>query len=201
MAAGIVPAESWRRFYLTASVALAGVTFLRLNLLVDLNAWQKLEIFSVVVGLLILIASHVGRFREIQGIRNETVDLGLWLGSLMATLPLLIAFIHHRAFGAGPSLVDEMGLLTVTLLMTVTGVSWQTKSTTLLGGSTLTLYLIVLVWSLAYHPQVAIGVYMAVGGAILFAIGIGLSVYRDRLLELPDQIANRKGIFRILSWR
>jgi hypothetical protein len=201
MAAGIVPAESWRRFYLTASVALAGVTFLRLNLLVDLNAWQKLEIFSVVVGLLILIASHVGRFREIQGIRNETVDLGLWLGSLMATLPLLIAFIHHRAFGAGPSLVDEMGLLTVTLLMTVTGVSWQTKSTTLLGGSTLTLYLIVLVWSLAYHPQVAIGVYMAVGGAILFAIGIGLSVYRDRLLELPDQIANREGIFRILSWR
>ena len=42
---------------------------------------------------------------------------------------------------------------------------------------------------------------MAVGGAALFAIGIGLSVYRDRLLELPEQIANREGIFRILSWR
>jgi hypothetical protein len=201
VAAGLVPAENWRRFYLTASVALAAVVFLRLNMLVDLSGWQKLEIFSVVVGLLILIASHIGRFREDQGIRNETVDLGLWLGSLMATLPLLIAFIQHRFFGAGPSLIDEMSLLTVTILMTVTGVSWQTKATTLLGGGTLTLYLIVLVWSLAYHPQVAIGVYMAVGGAILFAIGIGLSVYRDRLLELPEQIARREGIFRILSWR
>jgi hypothetical protein len=85
--------------------------------------------------------------------------------------------------------------------MLVTGLSWKIKATTLWGGSALTLYLTVLVASLAYRPQVAIGVYMAVGGAIVFAIGIILSIYRDKLLEIPEQVANRTGVFRILNWR
>ena len=36
---------------------------------------------------------------------------------------------------------------------------------------------------------------------LLFATGLFLSVYRDRLLALPDQIKRREGIFKILSWR
>jgi hypothetical protein len=85
--------------------------------------------------------------------------------------------------------------------MSVTGVSWQIRATTLFGGVTLIIYLIVLVVSLAYHPQVAVGVYLAVGGAAIFAAGIALSIYRDKLLQLPDHIAKREGIFRILNWR
>jgi hypothetical protein len=54
---------------------------------------------------------------------------------------------------------------------------------------------------LAYHPQVAVGVYLAIGGALVFASGIALSVYRDRLLELPEKIAKHEGIFRIIGWR
>jgi hypothetical protein len=85
--------------------------------------------------------------------------------------------------------------------MVVTGLSWQVRATTLWGGASLILYLIVLVASLAYHPQIAIGAYMAVGGAIVFAIGIVLSVYRDKLLEIPEQVAKREGVFRVLNWR
>ena len=113
----------------------------------------------------------------------------------------MIAFTYHRWIGGGPSLYDEMALLTVTILMAVTGVSWQTKATTVFGGGLLTFYLIVLVVSLTYRPQVAIGVYLAVGGAIVFAIGIALSMYRDKLLELPEQISRRERVFRILNWR
>ena len=197
----IVPSGTWRSLYTTATVALAAVTFLRLNLLIDLGGWQKLEIFCVTAGIAMLIASHIARFREAEGIRDETVSLGLWLGSALATAPLLIAFAYHRWIGAGPSLYDEMALLTVTILMTVTGASWQTKATTLFGGGLLTFYLIVLVVSLAYRPQVAIGAYLAIGGAVVFAIGIALSIYREKLMELPAQISNREGVFRILSWR
>jgi hypothetical protein len=42
---------------------------------------------------------------------------------------------------------------------------------------------------------------LASGGAIVFAIVVVLSIYRDKLLEIPDQVANRTGIFRILNWR
>ena len=68
-------------------------------------------------------------------------------------------------------------------------------------GGALVIYLAVLVCSLAYHPQVAIGVYLAAGGAIVFAIGVALSVYREKLLQLPERAARREGVFRILNWR
>ena len=85
--------------------------------------------------------------------------------------------------------------------MIITGLSWKIKATTLWGGSALSLYLIVLIASVVYQPQVAIGIYIAVGGAIVFAIGVVLSIYREKLMEIPDQVANRAGVFRILNWR
>jgi hypothetical protein len=35
----------------------------------------------------------------------------------------------------------------------------------------------------------------------VFALGVALSVYREKLLELPEQMAKREGVFRILNWR
>jgi hypothetical protein len=129
------------------------------------------------------------------------VSFGLSLGSVLATVPLLVAVLYHRWMGAGPSMWDEIALLTVTILMTVTGVSWQIKSTTMWGGVTLVFYLIVLIVSLAYHPQVAVGVYMTVGGAVVFGLGVALSMYREKLLALPELVQRREGVFRILNWR
>jgi hypothetical protein len=201
MAALIVPALNWRRIYTSAAVAIGAVTFLRLSLLSQLSGWQKLEIFCVGIGFAMVIASHIGLFRESNGTRNETIGIGLGLGSVLVSLTLLIAALYHRWVSGQPSIYDEIALLTLTIPMLVTGLSWKIKATTLWGGSALTIYLIVLVVSLAYRPEVAIGVYLAAGGAIVFAIGIVLSIYRDKLLEIPDHVANRTGVFRILNWR
>jgi hypothetical protein len=201
LAALIVPALNWRRIYMTAAVAIGAVMFLRLNLLIQLNSRQKLEIFCVAIGLAMLVASHIGLFREANGDRNETVGAGLALGSILVPAPLLIAALYHRWVTGQPSIYDELALLTLTIPMLVTGLSWKIKATTLWGGSALTIYLMVSIVSLAYRPEVAIGIYLASGGAIVFAIGIVLSIYRDKLLEIPDQVANQTGIFRILNWR
>ena len=85
--------------------------------------------------------------------------------------------------------------------MAVTGVAWQIRATTLYGGGALAIYLVVMITSLAYRPQVAVGVYLAAGGALVFGTGIALSVYREKLLKLPEQMSMRKGIFKILKWR
>lgn len=199
----LVPAGAWRRWYGVAAIWLAGLTFLTLTIpwMQQLSPWQKLELFCVVIGASLLIASHVGLFRESEADTEEMVSFGLLVGSALATLPLVIAVFSHRFFGGGPSLVDEFALITVTAVMLVTGVSWQIRATTLLGGGTLAVYLALVVVSLARVRQVEVGVYLAVGGAVIFAIGIALSIYRDRLLELPDRIARREGIFRIINWR
>lgn len=203
-AVSLSPGGLWRRLYATSTVALAGVTFLTLNVLIHLSLWQKLEIFCVAVGVLLVGASYVGRFREATGKASDLVTAGLWLGGLLATLPLVIAVVYYRFFGPDDtrfSALDEMALFLVTVALLVTGYSWQIKSTTFFGGASLTLYLMIIVVSLGWQQQKPAGVYLAVGGAALFGLGIALSMCREKLLQLPEQIAKREGVFRVLNWR
>jgi len=201
MAAGLVPAGAWRRWYTTAAISMAGVTFLTLNVLIELSLWQKVEIFCVGVGILLVVASYIGRFRETTDSENDIVTVGLWLGAMMVTLPLLATTIYGRVPGHDLSGFEELVLIAVTLFMLVTGYSWHIKSTTFFGGLGLVLYLIVVVVSLGWKADVATGVYLAVGGGLVFAAGIALSVFREKLLSLPDQIAHRQGVFSMLNWR
>ncbi len=203
VAAVTSPRGAWRSAYWLATIALTGLTFLMINIAIDLSLWRKLEIFLVAVGLLMLIAGYIGRFREEAGTRqaSEIVSLGLWMGSFMAAFPLIVAVFHHWATADRFAPYDELALLTVTIGMLASGVVWQVKASTLIGGTTLATYLTALIVSLLYQPQVAIGIYLAAGGAIVFMLGLLLAVYRDRLVALPERIANRQGVFRVISWR
>jgi len=49
--------------------------------------------------------------------------------------------------------------------------------------------------------QKAVPWFLGIGGLVIFGLGIALSVYREKLLQLPDRIAKRQGVFRILNWR
>ena len=200
LAAWIVQHSAWRRWYFTTFFVLTGLIFLTINVLIDLSNWQKLEIFCVVAGLVALVSGYVGMFRE-QEERSDLVDFGLWIGSILAAIPLLVAVIYHRFAGDGVSLINEFGLLTISVLILAAGLMFQVKSSTLLGGTTLIIHLLVLVISVGYIEQIAVGVYLAIGGAVLFALGIALSIYRERLLQLPGRIADREGVFRIIAWR
>jgi len=200
-AAAMSPTKTWRRIYVAWSIALACVAFLMLNVLIDLTVWQKIEIFCVVLGAALLVGGYIGRFLEGEREESDGVTLALLMGSVLAPAALLIATLYHRFAEGKPSAPDELGLVLVTVVMLVTGYSWHLKAPTLLGGAALSVYLLVLVGMLAVMPNVAMGVYLAVGGGLLFAVGIGLSVYRERLLALPEKIKTREGVFGVLNWR
>ena len=208
VASVIVPPSGWRRWYNMLGIGLIALDLQAISALIRLSPWQKFEIFCVIAGTLILIFSHIGRFREHpensekqDATQEEGVTLGLWFGSFLTVVPLFVAFVYHRFVKGTPSTPDELVLLTMTILMLATGCSWQIQSTALFGGLGLLIYLVVIIGSIAYRPEVAVGVYLLIGGALLFGFGILLSIYRDRLLKLPDQISRREGIFRIIGWR
>jgi len=200
-----VPWGTWRQVYTSASILLALLSFLTLSIewLRKLNLGEKIELVCVIAGVALLVVSYVGRFREKDGSKNELVGTGLFLGSVLAAVPLLIAVVYHRWGADIISFRDELGILAVTIVMLVTGYSWQAKSPTLIGGGCLTLYLIVLITELARRAEQMMGVavFMTIAGAAVFGIGIALSMYREKLLELPDKISNREGLFRVISWR
>jgi hypothetical protein len=198
----ISPSSSWRRVYTVAAVAMSGVSFLTLNIAIDLSLWRKAEIFMVAAGLLILSAAYVGRFREDDPeTPKETVSFGLWLGSMLSTLPLLAVVFFHWKAAHEFSFYDEIALIGITLLVVATGVVWRVKASTFFGGGTLFLYLCVLVVSLVYQPQVAIGIYLTAGGGLLFVLGLLLAVFRDHMLAIPEKVAKRKGVFEVIGWR
>ena len=202
IAACVSPQKSWARGYWVATVSMVALFFFTVNIAIDLSPWRKLEIFLVTIGMILLGISYVGRFLEDEETtENESVTLGLWAGSMLAAFPLLVAVFYHWATTSEFAVAEEFVLITICILMLASGLVWRIKASTILGGGTLGIYLSVLVVAVIHQPQVAIGIYLAAGGGVLFLIGLGLALYRERLATLPERIANREGVFQIIGWR
>jgi hypothetical protein len=186
------------------SVALAALVVLVLAVLGHLTRGQKLEIVSVVLGLLLLIVGHLGWYREQEG-HSDLVSVALFFGSVLLALPLAVAVLWCRvydpSFGTFHTL-NELGMLAAGLLLLASGYMFQIKSTTLAGATLTVTYLVSLVLFIRLPQQLqTTAVYLMIGGGVFFAAGLLLSLYRDRLLHLPERIKRREGVFRVLSWR
>jgi hypothetical protein len=93
-------------------------------------------------------------------------------------------------------------MLVVGALLLATGFMFQLKSTTLIGALMTVLYVLSLMLFIHVPEKIQTGaIVLAVGGAAIFGSGLLLSMYRDRLLVLPEKIKRREGLFRVLSWR
>jgi hypothetical protein len=201
---GLVQHPAWRRWYVATAIAHAALTVLVLAVLSRLTAGQKLEIVCVVIGLLLLAAGHLGWYREREG-QNDLVTLSLSAGCLLVALPLTIAVLYCRY--SQPTFdtfhtINELGMLAVGLLLLASGFMFQIKSTTLTGAFLSVLYLVSLVLFLRLPEKLqTTAVYIMVGGGVFFTLGLLLSLYRDRLLALPERIKRREGVFRVLTWR
>jgi len=186
--------ERW--WHATGTTVLAILTVITFNVMLDLQLWRKVELAAVTVGLTMLVAGLIAHFRWDKA--DELASVGVWLGSLLASLALLVTVFYQGIMASPP---DDLALLAVTSLMVACGAALRFKAPTLLGGAALGAYLATVIIDLAYSPQVALGIYLAVGGLALFLTGVALSMCRERLLELPERLAKREGVFKIFDWR
>jgi hypothetical protein len=201
LAALLVVETGWRRWYIVAAIAtglLAGVVAFQL---LDLPPWRVAELVAVVLGLLLLIASLIGWLREGE-MPGEHIGFGLALGSLLLTIPLAVAVGEYR-FGYTVSTGDEIAFVTAGLALFGMGFILKLRAPTLIGATAFVGYLVMLiVYAHRFLNEMwIIGIYLAVGGLLLFGIGLVLSVYRDWLLTLPDRIRKREGVWKVLNWR
>ena len=95
-------------------------------MLSELSLWQKLEIFSVAVGLLLLAAGHIGWYRE-QERENDMVSLSLLLGSLLVGVPLAVATLIDRSHDHFIAL-NELGFLAAAVILVTTGYLFQLEN-------------------------------------------------------------------------
>jgi hypothetical protein len=202
LAAWLVQDAAGRRWYIVVAIAEAGLTFFTLSVLSTLTVWDKLEIFSIVVGTALLAIGHVGWHRE-QDQQSDLVSFSLLCGSLLVGLPLAIAVLIHRCQPVPQfSTFNELGMLTAGILLLATGFVLQLRATTITGASLVLVYLISLVLyiNMLQNVQTA-AIWLTIGGAVILGTAILLSIYRDRLLTMPEKVRRREGVFRVLGWR
>ncbi|MFM7071896.1 MAG: hypothetical protein ACKO38_08915, partial [Planctomycetota bacterium] len=151
--------ERW--WHATGTTILAILTVLTFNVLLDLQMWRKAELIAITLGLLMLAAGYIGRFSEER--MQDLASVGLWLGSFLVARALSLA-VFTQGIMASPA--NDLSLLTLTILMVASGAGFQFKAPTMLGGVSLGVYLVTIIVDLAYSPQVAVGIYLAVGGLV-----------------------------------
>ena len=91
-------------------------------------------------------------------------------------------------------------MLLAGVVLLASGMVLRLRSTTITGAAMLLVYLATLLLYINRLPNVQLAaIWMTIGGGVIVAAGVLLSVYRDRLLTLPDQVKRREGIFRVLT--
>ncbi len=200
LAAWLVRHAGWRRWYVVMAIVEAALMFITLQLLSHLSIWEKMEIFSVAIGVALLVIGHLGWYRE-QERQEDLVSFSLLIGSLLVGVPLTIAVLVHRS-EPHFSVLNELGMLMAGIVLLATGFMFRLRSTTLTGAALMVIYLatLLLYINMLENVQTA-AIWMTIGGGVIFGTGVLLSIYRDRLLTLPDQVKHREGVFRVLSWR
>jgi hypothetical protein len=200
LATWLVRHAGWRRWYVVMAITEAVLTFITLNVLSHLSIWDKMEIFSVIIGVILLVLGHIGLYREHER-QDDLVSFSLFIGSLLVGVPLTIAVLVNRGVPRFSAL-NELGMLTAGVVMLATGFMFRLRSTTLTGIAMMAIYLatLLLYINMLENVQTA-AIWMTIGGGVIFITGLMLSIYRDRLLALPDMMKRREGLFRILSWR
>ena len=99
-------------------------------------------------------------------------------------------------------MLHDVGALAIGLLLLGSGLLCRIRWSTLVGGCTLVIYVVSLLGLIGLPEQLqSTAVYMMVGGGVFFGIALLLSVYRDRLLALPEKVREGEGVFQVLKWR
>jgi hypothetical protein len=200
----LVRETGWRRLYVVSTIVETALAVLTLAVLIDLTFWEKVEVVVVAMGLLLLLAGHVGLVREKEG-HGALTSFALVLGCLLAGYPLTNATLYCRLYWAQLDAfhsLNEVGMLVVGLLLLGTGCVLRVKFTTLAGAVMTGLWLLSLVLYARLPERLqTTAIYLMIGGGAFFGTGLLLSVYRDRLLTLPERFRRRAGVFRVLTWR
>lgn len=205
LAALLTRQADWRRSFLVLAGSELLLSMLVINALSPFTFLQKGELFVTCGGLVMLALGYLGWFRESER-RSELVSFNLALGSILSSMPLLLGLLFQRFWGAGHGwgwiMLHEVGVLAIGLGLLGAGLVCRIRSSTLLGSGTLAVYVVSLLGLLRLPAQLqSTAVYMMVGGGAFFLVAVLLSVYRDRLLALPDKMREGEGVFQVLKWR
>jgi len=204
-AAGLSRQSSWRRHFLVLTVGEILLSMLVINSLSTFSLLQRGELFLALVGLLVVAAGYLGWYREGETKQGQ-VSFNLAVGSMLSAIPLTLGLLVQRFSDSqadwGWIMLHEVGVLSIGMALLAAGILCRIRWSTLVGSCTLAVYLVSLVGLIHLPDQLqTTAITMMVGGGLFFGSAVLLSVYRDRLLAIPQKVKEGEGVFQVLKWR
>jgi hypothetical protein len=180
------------------NIGLAGVLVVTLMQLPD---WRKFELASIGVGLGMLVLGMKAWYAEMQERHPQpNVSPLLLLGSLLVSIPMVLVVMGYRSQNQF-MILDEAMMLILGVVLLGLGCLCQLRIPAISGAALTMIYLLGLLLFFPWGQLGTASLVLAGGGAGLFLLGLGLSIFRDRLLALPQQVKEHRGIFQVLGWR
>jgi hypothetical protein len=204
--AGLLTRQTqWRRTFRIASLGLVMTIIAVINGLVDMSWVRRAELVSILSGTALMAMGYIAWARE-EDERDGMATMGLTCGSLLLSVPLAIGLVAERladaSTSAGWGLFHEAGVIIAGIILLGSGLLCRVRATTLAGTVLFAVHLGSLVTLIQWPEQLLnVSVLMMAGGGTFFGTAVLLSIYRDRLMMLPDRIREGQGMFGVLKWR
>jgi hypothetical protein len=166
---------------------------------------RRAELVSILSGTALMAMGYIAWARE-EDERDGMATMGLTCGSLLLSVPLAIGLVAERladaSTSAGWGLFHEAGVIIAGIILLGSGLLCRVRATTLAGTVLFAVHLGSLVTLIQWPEQLLnVSVLMMAGGGTFFGTAVLLSIYRDRLMMLPDRIREGQGMFGVLKWR
>lgn len=201
----LTESKSWRLAFRAAAMlnVLSGV--LVVNSFLTTHWLQRAELGSIVCGIALLVIGHMAWYREGEN-QDESATAALWSGSVLVAAPLCIGLLFYRSYEINSIwnwwYFHEAAAIIVAFLLLGLGLACRIRSTTIAGTGVATVYMASLLFLIQWPGQLqSVSMLMMVGGGLFFGVAVLLSMYRDRLISLPEDIREGRGMFRVLRWR
>ena len=205
IAAGMTDDKGWRRGFMVAAIATLGSAIALIAGLSTLTFFQRVEIFSIGLGTLMVVMGYIGWSREKAGQKSDVVSFNLITGSWILVAPFIIGIISDRMADGTIDMfryVHEIGGLVAALALLGSGILCQIRSTTVSGATLLTVFVVSNILLINIPDQLQqTSVLMMIGGAVFFVTAILLSIYRETLVALPKKFREGSGVFQVMKWR
>ncbi|MFK7769544.1 MAG: hypothetical protein AB8B55_20195 [Mariniblastus sp.] len=203
--------KAWKQSFIGAAALIVMTCVLTMMTISTLTIVQRLELGALASGALMVIAGYIGWSREDSPqpgkvASNEMVTIGLGVGSFLLAMPMIVGLVFDRIDGGDMIYawrgLHEIGGLVVGIILLGSGILCRVRSTTLAGSLLLAVVVVSNLLLIQFPEQLRnTSVLMMIGGGVFFGTAVLLSMYRDRLIRLPEKIREGKGVFAVLKWR
>jgi len=205
IASSLTRDRNWRTGYRALIVAMIGSSICVLDGCLDFNSWHRGEVCCLVGGAILLGLGHLAWLREGEGDADSIASFCLFVASALIVIPLSVGLVYYRTAGPGEGawrMFHEIAVIGGSLGLLGAGMLCRIRWTTVGGASLILVFVGSLVTLVRLPDQLQnASVVMMIGGATFLATAILMSVYRDRLVALPKQVADGEGVFQVLRWR